>query len=119
MKYMLMFCKSADDDKRFDAMSPQEVTQLFQAVTDWQTSIKDVLVEPGYRLSRPDMATTVRRRDGHTIVSDGPFVEGGEVVGGYVVVEVPDLDEAIRIAKAFPACPTAEIRPVIEANQSC
>ncbi len=119
MKYMLMFCKSADDDQRFDAMSPQEVTRLFQSVTDWQASIKEVIVDPGYRLARSNLATTVRKRGGQTIVTDGPFVEGGEVVGGYVVVDVPDLDEAISIAKAFPACPTAEIRPVIETDQSC
>jgi hypothetical protein len=47
-------------------------------------------------------------------VTDGPFVESGEVVGGYSIVEVDDLDAALHIARAFPACPTVEIRPILD-----
>jgi hypothetical protein len=46
------------------------------------------------------------------VVTDGPFVEGKEIVSGFVEVEVADLDEALRMAKAWPACPVVEIRPV-------
>jgi hypothetical protein len=117
MKYMLMFCKSAEDDRIAAEMTPQERARLFQAVLDWQAAYKSSFVEQGYRLAPPSTATTVRRRSGRFLVTDGPFVESGEVVGGYSVVEVADLDEAMRIAKAFPACPTVEIRPIIDADQ--
>ncbi|MBV9168496.1 MAG: hypothetical protein JOZ81_00240 [Chloroflexi bacterium] len=115
MKYMLMFCKSEADDRRFDAMTDQERAELFRQVDEWQTENRASFVEPGYRLERSRAATTVRRKqDGQVMITDGPFVEGGEVVGGYSIVDVPDLDVALRIARTFPACPTVEIRPVID-----
>jgi hypothetical protein len=114
MKYLLMFCKSDEDDRRFDAMTPEQRGQLFRQVEDWQAQNRASFVEQGYRLERARAATTVRRQNGSVIVTDGPFVEGGEVVGGYSVIDVPDLDAALRIARAFPACPTVEIRPIQE-----
>jgi hypothetical protein len=44
-------------------------------------------------------------------VVDGPFVEGKEIVSGFVEIEVADLDEALAVARAWPACPIIEIRP--------
>jgi hypothetical protein len=114
MKYLLMFCKSDDDDRRFDEMTDAQRGQLFQQVADWQAQYQSAFVDQGYRLQRPQAATTIRRKNGQVIVTDGPFVESGEVVGGYSIVDVPDLDAALRIARAFPACPTVEIRPVLE-----
>lgn len=114
MKYMLMFCKSEDDDRRFDQMNDQERAELFKAVAEWQAQYRSCFVDQGYRLGPPHTATTLRRANGQVMVTDGPFVEAGEVVGGYSVVDVPDLDEAVRIARRFPACPTVEIRPILE-----
>jgi hypothetical protein len=112
MKYMLMFCKSDADDRRFDAMTDEQRAQLFQQVNDWQVEFQSSFVEQGYRLGPAQTATTLRHKDGQVIITDGPFVEGGEVVGGYSIVDVADLDRALRIARAFPACPTVEIRPI-------
>jgi hypothetical protein len=114
MKYVLLFCKSDEDDRRFDALTDAERMALFGEVSAWQQRYATSFVEQGYRLDRSSAATTIRHRDGEVIVTDGPFVESGEVVGGYSVVEVPDLDAAMRIARAFPACPTVEIRPVLD-----
>ncbi len=114
MKYLLLFCKTEDDDRRFDAMTDHERQQLFQDVAEWQARYRSCFVEQGYRLARAHTATTVRHADGQLLVTDGPFVESGEVVGGFSVIEAPDLDEALRVASAFPACPTVEIRPVLE-----
>lgn len=114
MKYLLMFCKSDADDRHFDAMSPEQRGQLFQQVADWQAEFRSSFVHQGFRLERSRAATTVRHQNGSVIVTDGPFVEGGEVVGGYSVIDVPDLDAALCIAKAFPACPTVEIRPILD-----
>jgi hypothetical protein len=67
-------------------------------------------------LQRTSTATSVRVRDGKPLVTDGPFAETREQLGGYFLVDVPDLDEAIRIAaRMSPArIGTVEIRPLAE-----
>ena len=61
-------------------------------------------------------ATSVRVRDGKKLVTDGPFAETREQLGGYFLIEAQDLDEAIAIAKRIPSATkgTVEIRPVVE-----
>jgi hypothetical protein len=61
-------------------------------------------------------ATSVRVRDGKRLVTDGPFAETREHLGGYFLIDAKDLDEAIRIAERIPGARkgTVEIRPVIE-----
>jgi hypothetical protein len=61
-------------------------------------------------------ATTVRMREGKRLVTDGPFAETREYLGGYFLVDAPNLDEAIAIAGRVPAARfgSVEIRPVIE-----
>jgi hypothetical protein len=61
-------------------------------------------------------ATSVRVRDGRRVVTDGPFAETREQLGGYYLVEANDLDEAISIAERIPPARfgTVEIRPVME-----
>jgi len=61
-------------------------------------------------------ATSVRVREGKRLVTDGPFAETREQLGGYYVVEAKDLDEAIQIAERIPPARfgTIEIRPVME-----
>ena len=64
--------------------------------------------------SRSDTATTVRvDREGATTVTDGPFVEAKEMVGGYAIIDVPDLDAAIALVRTWPAPDILEIRPVM------
>ena len=61
-------------------------------------------------------ATSVRVRDGKRLVTDGPFAETREQLGGYYLIDAGDLDEAIRIAERIPPARfgTVEIRPVME-----
>ncbi len=61
-------------------------------------------------------ATSVRVRDGKRLVTDGPFAETREQLGGYYLIDASDLDEAIRIAERIPPARfgTIEIRPVME-----
>jgi len=61
-------------------------------------------------------ATSVRVREGRRLVTDGPFAETREQLGGYFLIEAPDLDEAIAIAGRIPMARrgTVEIRPVVE-----
>ena len=71
----------------------------------------------GKELDGRTTAKVVRVRDGERIVTDGPFAETKEVVGGIFLTELPDLDEAIRLAALIPAAGATgaiEIRPVLQ-----
>ena len=70
----------------------------------------------GFELEGASDAKVVRVRDGQTIVTDGPFAETKELIGGVFLVDLPDLDEAIRIAALVPAAEygSLEIRPIID-----
>jgi hypothetical protein len=67
----------------------------------------------GERLRPPANATTVRRRGGELVVTDGPFAETREYIAGFDILEVKDLDEAIEIASKHPmaALGTIDLRP--------
>lgn len=64
-------------------------------------------------LADPGQATTVRRRAGELQVTEGPFAETVEMIGGYYDVELPDLDSAISAAALLPESYSVEIRPTI------
>ena len=67
----------------------------------------------GQRLHPPESATTIRRRGGELLVTDGPFTETREWIAGFDILECDDLDEAIAIASAHPmsAAGAVELRP--------
>ena len=69
----------------------------------------------GSQLAPSSMATTVRVRDGKPVVTDGPFAETREQLGGYSIVEAKDLDEATGLAARIPSATsgTIEVRPQI------
>jgi hypothetical protein len=64
-------------------------------------------------LAAADTATTIRHVDGVATVTDGPFVESVEQVGGYYDVELADLDSAIEAARLLPSSYAVEIRPAV------
>jgi hypothetical protein len=71
----------------------------------------------GEQLQPAETATTVRVQDGRTLLTDGPFVEAKEHIGGYILVEADELDEALEIAARIPAARlggAVEVRPVVE-----
>ena len=112
MKYVLMFCETEAYQKAWAAKSDAERGLFYEKVDGWFAAHAGKITSSTY-LQPAHTATTVRVDDGgELIVTDGPFVEGKEVVSGYVEVDVPDLDEALRMAKAWPACPLVEIRPI-------
>ena len=73
------------------------------------------VIVKGDGLQAPQMATTVRIRDGKRLVQDGPFADAKEQLGGYFVIEVPDLDAALEWAARAPSASSAsvEVRPVL------
>lgn len=64
-------------------------------------------------LDDTDTATTVRHVDGQVVVTDGPFAETAEMIGGYYEVELPDLDTAIAGVRLLPPSYSLEIRPIV------
>lgn len=102
--YMLMFV--GDESRRNTTQPPMD------AVGKWWNENHDA-IKGGNRLDLSKTATTVRRVNGQMKVSDGPFIESKEQVGGYALVEVPDLDAAIALAKSWPMG-DVEVRPTVE-----
>ena len=111
MKYVLLFVDTPEFAAELDALSPEGRERAFQKVHEWLAANADKL-RGGNKLRAPETATTVRLDRGEPVVTDGPFVEGKEVVSGYTEIEVADLDEALRMVKTWPGCPIVEIRPV-------
>ena len=70
----------------------------------------------GDALQPTSTATTVRVRDGKTVITDGPFAETKEQLGGFYMIEAKDLDEALALAAEIPAARTGsvEVRPILE-----
>jgi hypothetical protein len=91
-----------------------------RAMPRWIAAFEEIeRVDPdkrGIELESPSEAKVVRIRHGERIVTDGPFAETKETIGGLFVTRLPDLDEAIRIASIVPASEygSIEIRPVVE-----
>ena len=74
------------------------------------------IMRGGDALHPTDSATTVRVRDGDTQITDGPFAETKETLGGYYVIDVPDLDTALKHAAKMPNITfgSVEVRPVVD-----
>jgi hypothetical protein len=89
-----------------------------QAIVDEYLALGDLPgVVDGQQLRPVETATTVRVQDGRTLLSDGPFVEAKEHLGGYLVVEADELDVALEIAARVPAARMGgaiEVRPLVE-----
>jgi hypothetical protein len=115
---MLMICR---DEQVWERLGPAERQQIYAetlALSEELASRGQYL--GGMPLHPSTSATSVRVRDGKRLVTDGPFAETREQLGGYMLVDVKDLDEAIAIAGRVPLARTStvEIRPVREGPPS-
>jgi hypothetical protein len=111
MKYVLLFVDTEQFAADLAAMGPAERERAYAQANEWFATHADK-IGGGSKLESPETATTVRLDRGGPVVTDGPFVEGKEVVSGYAEIEVADLDEALRMVKTWPGCPVVEIRPL-------
>ena len=111
MKYMLLIYMT--DDAMTDAERESCYKESTQLCHELNTNGMFVAANP---LHPTATATSVRVREGRSLVTDGPFAETREALGGYFIVDVPHLDEAIRVATRIPGAKkgTVEIRPVLE-----
>ena len=118
MKYMLLIHQGTTPTPRDPeawARLPEEERQ--RVFADYGAINETEGVTPGQQLGPPDSATTVRVEDGKTLITDGPFVELKEAVGGYLFFEADNLDAAIELAARIPAARLGgaiEIRPIQE-----
>lgn len=118
MKYVLLFANARDADLSGFPEERQEAV-MADIMTWWAKYASDGVIVGGERLQPSTASTTFRwDSDGNVVTTDGPFVEANEEVGGYAVVDVPDLDAALSIAKTWPALAmpgeSVEVRPVWE-----
>lgn len=111
MKYMLLIY-GAEEVLTDEVRGPcyEESTRL---VHELHASGKYLSANP---LHPTATATSVRMKDGKPVVTDGPFAETREQLGGYFLIDVEDLDEAIAVAARIPAARwgTVEVRPILE-----
>lgn len=109
MKYVLMIFHDQSAQ-----LGPAEIERLPQHRA-WLDDVRRRGVFLGGERLRPgDDARTVRSRDGRALISDGPFIEAREQIGGFVLLECADIDEAVEVASQHPfaALGAIEVRPV-------
>ncbi len=111
MKYMLLIYM--DEQAMNDAERAECYVESAQLAQKLHENGKYLSANP---LHPVDMATSVQVRAGNSVVTDGPFAETREQLGGYFLIEAENLDEAIAVASRIPAARkgTVEIRPVME-----
>jgi len=114
MKYVLMFVGTAADQERWDTMSADERAAAMAGAGRWFEEYgRTGKIVGGEQLQGPGTVTTVRSQNGLRVVTDGPFIESKEVIGGFAIVEVKDLAEAQEMARAWPSGPV-EVWPAVE-----
>jgi hypothetical protein len=114
-QFMMIIC---NDMQQRDQIPPDEFGKQLQKVGEWwQANEKagHLVAGVGNRLQDAHTARTVRINNGSTAVTDGPFVETKETIGGFGLINAPDINAAVEIAKGWPAqSVTIEVRPVLE-----
>jgi hypothetical protein len=112
VKYMMLLVSEAGAWEKLPEATRNET---FNRIASWwgELSGKGKIVE-GYQLQPVHTATTVKLNGGKPVVTDGPFAEAKETIGGYGVLNVTNLDEAIGIAKSWPGGGKVELRPVVD-----
>jgi hypothetical protein len=111
MKYLLQIYPANDE---FERLSEEEQAA---AVREYLAISHSPAVIGGDQLQPVETATTVRIQNGQTLLTDGPFVEAKEHLGGYLLVDADDLDAALEIAERVPAARmggAVEVRPLVE-----
>jgi hypothetical protein len=110
MKYMLLFTSEGGEPPDDEAAAA-----VMTKVDEWWHKYSHGgAVVGGERLHPASRATTVRFGGQSPTIVDGPFAETKEAIGGFAIIEVPDLDAALEMVKTWPASTSVEIRPVWE-----
>ncbi len=114
MKYVIMFTSTPELDAQ---VPPERAQAVYGAMYTWFADHADQIAESGAELQPVTTATTVRYGSDGPVVVDGPFSEAREAIGGFTVIDVPDLDAAIALARSWPGIElpgvALELRPVV------
>jgi hypothetical protein len=114
MKYVLLFVGTRDDQDRWDQMPPDQVEASMGGAGEWFDRYSRAgKIVGGEQLQGYKTVKTVNSNGGERVVTDGPFIESKEVIGGFAIVDVKDLGEAEEMAKSWPSGPV-EIWPAVE-----
>ena len=112
MQYMLAVYS---DERAAESTPREQITEIVNAYMAYTKALQDAKVLVASNRLRPtSAATTVRTVDGQAKVLDGPFAETKEQLGGYYLIDVPDLDAALSWAKRCPGAHygSIEVRPI-------
>jgi hypothetical protein len=118
MQYLLLIYDSEAD---WNKLTATEQAAMYQEYGQFTKEITDKgKFRAGSQLQPIATATTVRVRNGKRVVTDGPFAETKEQLGGYYLVEANDLDEAIALASKIPSSRSGsiEVRPLVVRGQA-
>jgi hypothetical protein len=118
MQYLMLIYHS---EAEWGKMKPTDETAIYQEYGQLMGDLTEKgKFLGGSQLKPTATATTVRVRDGKRVVTDGPFAETKEQLGGYILVNANDLDEAIAIAARIPSARngTIEVRPLMVREQA-
>jgi len=108
-QYVLMLL----EDESWEERSDDDRKKAYAAIGKWVDDLRSKgIMKGGEELQSKRTATTVRRNNGAVSVTEGPFIESKEHVGGFLMVEVPDLDAAIALAKSWPGG-DVKVRPIV------
>jgi hypothetical protein len=111
MQYMLLVY---DDPKAWPELSEDEYKGIYN---EYAAVAQDAATKHSAQLKGTEEAKTVRIKDGDTLVTDGPFAETKETLGGYYLVEAGSIDEALKLAAKIPSARlggSIEVRPIVE-----
>ncbi len=103
-----------DKPGSYEALDPDEFERV---MAEYGPITQDPAVRGGAQLQPVQTASTVRVEDGQTLTTDGPFAETKEVLGGYYVIDVDDLDRALEFAARIPTARmggAVEVRPIVD-----
>ena len=114
---MKFLCIIYNDEATYADASPADIAAIFQAHGEFgQAAGEAKVLQGGEGLQPVATATTLRVRDGERMLTDGPYAETKEQLGGYYLLECKDLDDALNWASRIPEAKTGaiEVRPVMD-----
>jgi hypothetical protein len=114
---MKFLCIIYNDESGYADATPDDIAAVFQAHGEFgQAATEAGVFQGGEGLQPTATATTVRVRDGERMLTDGPYAETKEQLGGYYLIECKDLDDALSWAARIPEAKTGavEVRPVMD-----
>ena len=116
-KFILLFAASDDIEPQ---LPKAESDEIYRKIAEWfATHGQAGKITGGEELQPRNTAKTVRwDKSGKPTVTDGPYMEAKELVGGYAIIEVADMAEAVALARTWPGRSAVEVRPLVDHSGS-